>query len=151
MIFICEVCTIEFERPPSDNPRHCSRKCYDKSRECIKRCKQCNKRFKSYRVRNRKFCSDKCARLFNKAENHYHWKGGKTNKGEYVYIYAPYHPAVSSNKHIAEHRLVVEKYLGRFLHSNEIVHHINHNKKDNRIENLMVVTRSEHRKIHPPR
>lgn len=47
-----------------------------------------------------------------------------------------------------EHRLVVEKSIGRKLTSKEDVHHINGDKTDNRLGNLQVVTRSEHRKIH---
>lgn len=49
---------------------------------------------------------------------------------------------------IDEHRYVMENFLGRKLQSNEIVHHINGNKRDNRIENLQIMTLSEHSKMH---
>lgn len=47
-----------------------------------------------------------------------------------------------------EHRMVMEAYIGRKLNKEELIHHINGIKDDNRIENLQIVTRSEHGKIH---
>lgn len=47
-----------------------------------------------------------------------------------------------------EHRMIIENYLGRKLNCNEVVHHINGDKSDNRIENLKVMSLSEHTKLH---
>ena len=68
-----------------------------------------------------------------------HWKGGrKKDSNGYWHIYNPNHPYADKNGYVYEHRLVVEQYLGRYLLTNEVVHHINGIKDDNRIENLMV-------------
>lgn len=51
---------------------------------------------------------------------------------------------------IDEHRLVMETHIGRRLTHGEVVHHINHDKLDNRIENLQLMSVSEHCKLHKP-
>lgn len=42
----------------------------------------------------------------------------------------------------------MEKHLGRRLQKGEIVHHINEDKVDNRLENLQLLTISEHMSLH---
>jgi uncharacterized protein (DUF1330 family) len=68
------------------------------------------------------------------------WKGGRNIDSQgYITIYSPDHPsAMMRKKYVYEHRLVVEKFLGRFLNSEEQVHHVNGIKTDNSLFNLMV-------------
>lgn len=47
-----------------------------------------------------------------------------------------------------EHRRVVEDHIGRPLRSAEIVHHIDGDQHNNAIENLQIVTKEEHARIH---
>ena len=49
---------------------------------------------------------------------------------------------------ILKHRLIMMEYLGRELTENEVVHHIDHNKSNNDISNLQLMTQSEHAKLH---
>lgn len=58
--------------------------------------------------------------------------------GGYKTVKAPGHPHANQYGKVLVHRLVVEAFLGRYLNPNEVVHHINGNIADNRIENLQV-------------
>lgn len=78
-----------------------------------------------------------------------YWNGGETiSHGGYVTILKPEHPFRDVNKRVKEERLVVEKNIGRYLTKDEIIHHRNRIKTDNRLCNLQIVSRSEHSKIH---
>lgn len=72
-----------------------------------------------------------------------HWKGGRAEDGAYIRVQTkpdnPFYSMASKAGYVAEHRLVMAQHLGRSLHRWEIVHHINRDKKDNRLENLRLL------------
>lgn len=68
----------------------------------------------------------------------------------YILVRAPEdHPGARNDGSIYEHRLVMEEHLERFLYPEEVVHHINGVRDDNRIENLQLRrSRKEHGRGH---
>ena len=74
-----------------------------------------------------------------------YWNGGKyvDRLNGYVHVYSPSHPFAKKKGYVMEHRLVMEKSIGRYLRRNEIVHHRNKIKTDNRIENLELIVLGE--------
>ena len=78
------------------------------------------------------------------------WNEGKyINKGGYVFIRSHDHPYADVRGYVFEHRLVMEKHIGRHLLPTEIVHHIDGNVRNNTIENLMLYSsHAVHMKEH---
>lgn len=70
------------------------------------------------------------------------------DKSGYVLVFMPDHPMHDSRGYVRQHRLVMEDYLKRILNNNEVVHHKNGLKDDNRIENLEILSPSEHMTHH---
>lgn len=86
---------------------------------------------------------------FQKGINHPKWKNGEyINEDGYKMILDTRHPNAYGSRYVLEHRLIMEKAVGRYLTKDEVIHHINKNRQDNRIENLEIVDRSKHNVIH---
>lgn len=86
-----------------------------------------------------------------KGRQHYRWQTGKhiTVDG-YVKIRAgTTHPLADPNGYVFEHTLVWVS-AGRVIGENEVLHHINKDKQDNRLENLQKMTKAQHNHLHLP-
>lgn len=79
-------------------------------------------------------------------EKNYNWKGGS-----YLTCSGYKQIRVATNVYRLEHRVVMERHIGRELTCKEAVHHINGDKLDNRIENLLLTDYVTHGKIHAPK
>ena len=87
------------------------------------------------------------SKIFGKfREAHFNWKGGKRiDVTGYMRI-------LVGGKYILEHRYIMQTFLRRKLKDNEVVHHINGNKIDNRIKNLKLFKNNkEHLIFHKKR
>ena len=99
------------------------------------------------------FCNRKCqGKYMSKnriGKNHPRYKGNFKTSDGYVFLYLPEHPFCDNKGYMKEHRIIMEDFLGRYLTKEEVVHHINHIRDDNRIENLMLFpTNKAHSKFH---
>jgi len=85
----------------------------------------------------------------NSREKNCNWKGGICHSMGYIKIKIRSHPFADKQGYVYEHRLVMEKHLGRFLTKIEVVHHKNDIRDDNRIENLKLFkNQDEHTRYH---
>ena len=105
----------------------------------IVKCEVCGKNFylNKYRLERSKhhFCSKNCYDLFEKPH--------RKDK-----VKSDYKRITRQGKIMVEHRYIMEQHIGRKLKRNEYVHHINGNKQDNRIENLVIMMPQSHNELH---
>ena len=107
-------------------------------------------RAKDYRAKTCSLCVDRSHYRYRRGEDNGNWKGGVFVHGQtgYVMRYAPDHPWPRKGGHVREHVRLMELHLGRRIVKGEHVHHINHDKLDNRFENLRLMSASEHSSYH---
>lgn len=142
----CKQCGKEFTLSASETRvkkgevKFCSTKCRDEARKTGKiiKCKQCGKEFYSTR---RDFCSPECARKY-RSDNTDHKI--YMEKGYLV----KYERGYNKKGNVKLHRDIIEKKLGRRLDPSEVVHHKDGNKLNNDIDNLEVMSRGDHSRLH---
>lgn len=113
-------------------------------------CGECRVEFKR-RGGTQRFCSVACGAKSSgrkqRGENHPNFVGRVRAVHGYVRVYHPGHPLAARDGYVLEHRYVLHE-SGVDVPSGFHVHHINRDRSDNRLENLEVLSVSEHRKRH---
>lgn len=143
----CPNCLSLFKTYPSINKVCCSRSCrgeltkketYEKYKVI---CKVCESEFLPPRPKDgADYCSYKCSGISMRKE--------RVDRNGYWYVFVENHPNRNKQGYVPEHHLIMEKKLGHFIEDGFVVHHINEDKKDNRIENLEYMSSSEHNSLH---
>jgi hypothetical protein len=91
----------------------------------------------------------KCRNQNQWGDNNPFWHGGRTITPDgYIRVLYREHPRADINGYIFKHILVYEKHYKCCIPKWGVVHHINHIKSDNRIENLQGMTKAEHTRHH---
>lgn len=97
----------------------------------------------------RRFCARPCQLASYKGAGNPKWRGGTVRQvSGYIYEYAPDHPHATDDGYVMQHRLVVERSIGRVIDPVEQVHHINHVRDDNRLENLRLMADVHEHRVH---
>lgn len=139
--------------------KYCSRACYQKgrwgNRAIEKNCLTCGKTFKTFLVfkDRKKFCSKECYSKDMKNRTgikhpRFKYKIAYGRHGRYFAVLSPHHPYADGKGYVMEHRLVMEKHIGRFLKPDEVIHHIDENPKNNDISNLRLMVKTDHDQLH---
>jgi hypothetical protein len=100
-------------------------------------------------LKHNRFCCKTCSNRWN-SRNRATTKYRRLTTRGYVEVWKPAHPMAQKSGYMMEHRLVMAEHLGRMLEPWEVVHHKNEDRTDNRIENLDLMTKSDHDRLPKP-
>jgi len=124
-----------------------------------KRCQQCGKEFylqqnelNDPRRKGGLYCSHDClyaARKGRPMPRENHPESIIVNVSGYLLEWVGYDYPGNKSGRVLQHRLVMERHLGRHLETSETIHHKNEIKTDNRLENLELLSNPDHVRRHP--
>jgi len=97
---------------------------------------------------HRRFRKGHHARMLVNTRTHRWQKDHVAMKSGYIRVHRPDHPSANKDGWVLEHRLIYEESRGVILPPSIAIHHINGIKSDNRPENLIAMTRVEHKQAH---
>jgi endogenous inhibitor of DNA gyrase (YacG/DUF329 family) len=165
----CVVCcaTVTKTRSPKNMltpPRYCSQKCAgvdrrnggaNRQKNVTFSCAVCGEKVETYRSPSAlaqhepKYCSVRCTGMAQKGEANPSFSGGRHfDAYGYVKVLAPDHPNADVRGYVSEHRLKMERKIGRFLTDAEVVHHIDGDTSNNDPSNLeLFPSHSEHMRV----
>jgi len=84
-----------------------------------------------------------------RGHRHARWNGGRFRiRTGYIVVRAPDHPHATVRGTVFEHRLVMERMIGRYLEPHEIVHHRDGDRGNNAPDNLELMERPAHARLH---
>lgn len=148
---ICKNCEKHFISKTNRGAMYCSNSCkvtaYRKRQRKI--CERCDSEYVPMRGSRQKYCSRKCAsdarKIFLDIPSCIEGASRKLDKNiGYIRLYVPMHPEANTWGYVYEHRIVAENMIKRRLLPNEVVHHKNGKRWDNREENLEVMDKRVH-------
>lgn len=168
MTRICEICGTEFDVPIIKSNRKwvkysdrktCSRKCHNQKIWKSLRggtneiaCDCCGKKFirPLSQIHKNNYCSRECNLKHYRGNEHWASKGVRRVLWPINGGYKNSYPILvfETGEKVQEHRYIAEQMLGRKLEPNEVVHHINGKKDDNRECNLLVCDKKYHMWLH---
>lgn len=122
--------------PPADHPFWVGRE--------VVTCAACEVEFVDAVCRKRKVCSQECAVTLRSGPGAHNYNGGlhrRKSDGRLEIM-------CRDGTHVMFYRAVMEAHLKRRLRSDEQVHHLNGDCTDDRLENLQLISASEHTKLH---